>query len=78
MQANRFPVQLDKFVKEKGLEESIDYIELSIYDENTYSYRVYFEGKDGEESYFGEGLAGQVSIEMIDGEVKVSSIAIVQ
>lgn len=76
MQANRLPVQLDKFTKEKGIEASIDYIELTEYDENTYSYRVYFE--EAGEAYFADGLAGQVSYEVIGDEVKISAISIVQ
>lgn len=76
MQANRLPVQLDKFTKEKGIEASVDYIELTEYDENTYSYRVYFE--ETGEAYFTDGLAGQVSYEIVGDEVKVSAISIVQ
>lgn len=79
MQANRLPFQLDKFVKEKGLEESIDYfiIDGESGPENTYLYEVYFEG-NSEEIAFIEVLKGQVSIEIVDGEMKVSSISIVQ
>ena len=76
MQANRLPVQLDRFVKEKGIVASVDYIELFLDDKDTYSYKVYFE-EEGE-AYFVEPLAGQVSIEIVDGEIKVSSISIVQ
>lgn len=76
MQANRLPVQLDRFVKEKGIVASVDYIELFLDDEDTYSYKVYFE-EEGE-VYFVDPLAGQVSIEIVDGEIKVSSISIVQ
>ena len=76
MQANRLPVQLDKFTKEKGIEASIDYIELTEYDENTYSYRVHFE--EIGDAYFTDGLAGQVSYEVIGDEVKISGISIVQ
>ena len=76
MQANRLPVQLDSFVKEKGIVASVDYVELLLDDEDTYSYKVYFE-EEGE-VYFVDPLAGQVSIEIVDGEIKVSSISIVQ
>lgn len=79
MQANRIPVQLDRFVKEKGLQESIDYIELELVDgqENTYLYNVYFEGNDNEMAFI-EQLKGQITIEIIDEEVRVSSISITQ
>lgn len=79
MQANRLPFQLDKFVKEKGLVESIDYFVLDGVSgpENTYLYEVYFEG-NSEEIAFIEVLKGQVSIEIVDGEIKVTSISIVQ
>ena len=76
MQANRLPVQLDRFVKEKGIVASVDYIELLLDDENTYSYKIYFE-EEGE-AYFVDPLAGQVSIEIVDGEIKVTKITIVQ
>lgn len=79
MQANRIPVQLDRFVKEKGLQESVDYIELDYVDdqENTYLYEVHFEGNDSEIAFI-EQLKGPVTIEIVDGKIKVSSISIVQ
>lgn len=76
MQANRLPVQLDKFTKEKGIEASVDYIELTKYDDNSYLYRVYFQ--ENGDAYFEDGLAGQVSYEIVDGEIKVSVISIAQ
>ena len=76
MQANRLPVQLDRFVKEKEIVASVDYVELLLEDEDTYSYKVYFE--EEKEAYFVDPLAGQVSIEIVDGEIKVTSISIVQ
>ena len=79
MQANRIPVQLDRFVKEKGLQESVDYIVLDgVSDqENTYLYEVYFEG-EGDEAAFIEQLKGQVTIEIIGEEIRISSISITQ
>jgi len=79
MKANRLPIQLDMFAKEKEIKDSIDYIELdySEGDENVYSYAVHFEAYEGE-TYFTEPLRGQVSVEIVDGEVKISSISIVQ
>lgn len=76
MQANRIPVQLDRFVNEKGIKASVDYVELISDDEDTYSYKVYFE-EEGE-VYFIDPLAGQVSIEIVDGEIKITAISIVQ
>ena len=79
MQANRLPFQLDKFVKEKGLEESIDYfiIDGESGPENIWMYEVYFEGNREAEAFI-EVLKGQVAIDIVDGEMKVTSISIVQ
>lgn len=76
MQANRLPVQLDRFVKEKEIVASVDYVELLLEDEDTYSYKVYFE--EEKEAYFIDPLAGKVSVEIVDGEIQVTSISIVQ
>lgn len=79
MQANRIPFQLDKFVKEKGIQDFIDYIVLESVEgqENTFFYDVYFEA-EGEEAYFVDPLKGQVTVEIIGEEVRVSSITITQ
>lgn len=79
MQANRLPVQLDQLVKERGLQESIDYFVLDGISgqENTYLYEVYFEG-EGEEAAFIEKLQGQVTVEIIGEEIRISSISITQ
>jgi len=78
MQANRLPVQLERFVKEKGILDQASAIKVGSDDaENTFWYEVEFEVEEGE-LYFTEPLKGQVTIEIVDGEVKVSAISIVQ
>lgn len=75
MQANRMPYKYDKLVAENELIVEVENIEYEKIDENVYSFVITFK-KNQTMDYFSTPANGQVIVDVIDGEVLISSIVI--